>query len=106
LVAPNAVLGLYGMGIQSVSEANIVRSACGGIFLAFSVLFGLGALKDSYKKEGLIALLTFMGGLALGRAVSFIADGTPHLLLVGVFVVEIAYVSASGYLLAQEHGRP
>ncbi len=84
------------IGLESVNEANMVRSAYGGLFLGFAVLFFLGARQDSLAKPALIALLTFMASFAVGRIVSIFADGTPSPLILGLIAFEIIYAAAAG----------
>ncbi len=99
---PGVVLGIYGVALQSVSEAAIVRSAYGGVFVAFAVLFELGARHRAYQRPALVALTVFMSGFALGRIVSLAVDGVPHPILVAILFVEIASASAAARLLARE----
>jgi uncharacterized membrane protein len=44
LLAPHLLLDVYGVDIQSPSEANIFRSGSGSLFVAMAILFCLGAL--------------------------------------------------------------
>ncbi len=44
VLAPQWVYGLSGIGIESVSEANMVRAAYGGLFVSSALLFALGAM--------------------------------------------------------------
>jgi hypothetical protein len=99
LFTPQTLLSIYGIDLRSASEANLYRSAYGGLFLAFALLFGLGAIGARHSRTALLALLTFMGGLAVGRLVSVVADGWPHPLLTAVLVVELAYAGAAGVVL-------
>jgi hypothetical protein len=99
LLAPNLLLNVYGFSLQSVSEANLFRGAYGGVFIAFALLVCAGVFKESVATPAQFALLTFMGGFALGRMASMAIDGMPHLLLVVIFVVEVAYALAAVHLL-------
>lgn len=105
LVAPQALLDVYGVDIQSASEANLLRGVCGGLFLAFALVFWLGALKPHLARSAQVALLAFMGGAAVGRLVSMVVDGRPHFLLVAVFFVEVVYSGAAVFLLRAETNR-
>ena len=58
------------------------------------------------RTVALIALLTFMAGFALGRAVSFVTDGMPHPLFIAIFSVEILYSMAAIYLMKREANVP
>jgi hypothetical protein len=99
LLAPHLLLDVYGVDIQSPSEANIFRSGSGSLFVAMAILFCLGAFNTRYTRTSLITLFTFMSGLAVGRLVSIVADGWPHTLLIAVLVVEASYAGAAAYAL-------
>ena len=99
LLAPHLLLDVYGVDIQSPSEANIFRSGSGSLFVAVAILFFLGASNTRYTRTSLITLFTFMSGLAVGRLVSIVADGWPHALLIAVLVVEASYAGAAAYAL-------
>ncbi len=43
LLAPRLLLDVYGVDIQSPSEANIFRSDSGALYVALAILFCLGA---------------------------------------------------------------
>ena len=100
LFSPSTMYGLYGIGLETVNEANMVRSAYGGLFLGFAVLFFLGARRDQFATPALIALLTFMAGFALGRVVSLFADGMPSPLILSLIAFELIYSALAGYLLS------
>ncbi|MEU6228008.1 DUF4345 domain-containing protein [Streptomyces sp. NPDC047042] len=102
LLAPHLLLDVYGVDIQSPSEANIFRSGSGSLFVALAILFFLGAANTRYTRTSLVTLFTFMSGLAVGRLVSFVADGWPHAVLIAVFVVEAFYAGAAAYVLRVE----
>lgn len=102
LAAPQVMYGLYGIDLETVNEANMVRSAYGGVFLALSVLLALGATKEHFARPALIALLTFMTGFALGRAVSVVVDGLPSALILALLATEITYAALATYLLAKK----
>jgi hypothetical protein len=60
-----------------------------GLYLGMIVLWVLGAFKASLTRAAVIAEVTFMFGLALGRVVSIIVDGMPSLLLIAYAVLEL-----------------
>ncbi len=103
LVSPQFMYGLYGIGLESVNELNMVRSAYGGLFLGFAALFLLGALSTNLAKPALIALLAFMAGFALGRTVSVFVDGIPSPLILSLIVFEITYTALAAYLLSTKN---
>lgn len=106
LLAPHLLLDIYGVDIQSPSEANIFRSGSGSLFVAVAILFCLGASNPRYTRTSLITLFTFMSGLAVGRVVSIVMDGWPHPLLIAVLVVEASYAGAAAYVLRTEDSSP
>ncbi len=100
LLSPQFMYGLYGIDLETVNEANMVRSAYGGLFIGFAILFLLGTLRDQFAKPALIALLTFMASFASGRIVSIFVDGMPSLLILSLIVLEITYSALAAYLLS------
>ena len=105
LAAPEILLDVYGIEIRSSSEANLFKAAYGGLFLAFGSLFLLGAVRVAYAEPAKIALLIFMSGLAVGRLVSLVADGRPHVLIMVVHGVEVVYAVAAAYILRGSSSR-
>lgn len=101
VVAPQWMYGLYGITLDSVNEANMVRSAYGGVFVAVAVLFFMGALRATLEKAALIALLTFMSGFAVGRIVSVCVDGVPSWLVLSLIALEVCYAALAMWLLKQ-----
>lgn len=102
LFVPQAILGLYGITIQSVNEASILRSACGGVFIVFSTLFVLGAVKEELSFTAVVALAAFMGGFAIGRIASIVADGVPSPILLALAAIEVTYTGCALYLLSNQ----
>lgn len=101
LFMPQSMYGLYGIELESVNEANMVRSAYGGLFLGFALLFLAGARRERFGTPALVALLTFMAGFALGRVVSIFADGVPSPLVFSLIAFEIVYAALAAYLLSR-----
>jgi len=101
LISPQYMLAFYSVTLDSINEASIIRSVYGGLFLGFAVLFLAGALKQEYSRPALLALLAFMGGFAVGRVISLLADGVPSPLVLGLFGLEVTFASAAAYLLAR-----
>jgi hypothetical protein len=99
LFTPQTLLSVYGIELQSASEANLYRSGYGGLFLAFSLVFASGAIAPRRARTAQLTMLAFMGGLAGGRLVSLVADGWPHPLLTAILVVELTYAGAAAALL-------
>jgi hypothetical protein len=102
LVAPQFMLSNYGISIDSINEASMIRSSYGGMFFAFAVLFTIGALKAEFSHAALLALLVFMAGFAGGRIISLMADGIPSLLVLGLLLLEVSYTLVTTYILVRE----
>ena len=81
-VAPAAVLPIVlDVTVEGTDLTHIFRAVM-GLYLAMIVLWILGAFRASLTKAAVIAEVTFMFGLAVGRALSIIIDGMPSVLLV------------------------
>ena len=99
ILAPQWVYRLYGIGTDSVNEANMVRAAYGGLFVASALLFALGATNEDLTRPALIYLLIFMLGLAAGRTISVLVDGVPSGLIILVQGGELVYITLASLAL-------
>ncbi len=99
ILAPQWVYGLYGIGIESVNEANMVRAAYGGLFVASALLFALGATNEGLTRPALIYLLIFTLGLTGGRTMSVLVDGVPSGLILLVQGGEVVYITLASLAL-------
>jgi hypothetical protein len=97
MLSPAWMYGLYGIGIESVNEANMVRGAYGGLFVASALLFVLGALHARFTRPALIYLLTFMLGFAAGRMSSVVVDGVPSVLVLLLLGLEVLYITLASF---------
>ena len=57
---------LYGIDIDSVSLAHVLRAVM-GLYLAMVVFWILGATRDFLRFPALCSVAVFMAGLAVGR---------------------------------------
>ncbi len=99
VLAPHWVYALYGIGLDSVNEANMVRAAYGGLFVASALFFVLGATNDGLIRPALIYVLVFMLGLAFGRTTSVLVDRVPSGLIVLVQGGEVVYITLAALAL-------
>jgi hypothetical protein len=99
LLAPQWMYSFYGIGIESVNEANMVRAAYGGLFVASALLFVLGATHEGLHIPSLIYLLVFMLGFACGRTISVVVDGVPSGLVLLLLGLEIVYSTLASIAL-------
>jgi len=75
--------------VQGTDLTHIFRAIM-GLYLGMVALWVLGAFWAKLTRAAVIAEVTFMTGLALGRIVSIVIDGMPSVLLVVYAVLEIA----------------
>jgi hypothetical protein len=81
---------LFGFPVEGVNLTHIFRAVM-GLYLALATLWLAGAALRRLRMPALWSLVTFMFGLAAGRALSLFLDGVPHPLLVIYFVLELAF---------------
>jgi hypothetical protein len=79
---------LFGITVDTTNLTHIMRAVM-GLYLGMVVFWLWGAFKPSMTGPALAGCAVFMLGLAAGRVLSFIIDGTPHWLLVVYAVLEI-----------------
>lgn len=97
--APGASLPwLFGIDASAVNLRHIFRAVM-GLYLALVVFWVLGAMREDLRIPALWSLIVFMGGLALGRALSLILDGMPHPLLVVYMLLEFGFCYVGWKLL-------
>ena len=66
---------------------NIFRAVM-GLYLGITLVMITGVFKPGYWETATIVNMVFMGGLALGRVISFALDGMPSPVLVAGFAIE------------------
>jgi len=89
-VAPAAILPrALDVTVEGTDLTHIFRAIM-GLYLGMIVLWVLGAFCANLTRAAVIAEVTFMIGLALGRVVSIVIDGIPSVLLVVYAVLEIS----------------
>jgi hypothetical protein len=88
-VAPAAILPIaLDVTVERTDLTHIFRAVM-GLYLGMIILWVLGAFRANLTRVAVIAEVTFMFGLALGRVVSIVIDGIPSMLLVVYAVLEI-----------------
>src|SRR5262249_40918588 len=98
LFAPAAITGPVEIVASSASATNEIRANYGGMHLAMSVLFALGAGRALFRWAATVALTLFTGGLVLGRLLSIVTDGMPNM-FIGQLLLAEATAAASGVAL-------
>lgn len=90
LMPEKTLTPLYGFSVENVNLTHILRAVM-GLYFGQVIIWGLGVIKDEFRRPALYCLVVFMLGLATGRFLSFIVDGIPHLLLVVYFILELIF---------------
>ena len=67
---------LFDFKVDTINLANVFWAIM-GLYLGMSVIWMMGIIKSRLWITATITNVTFMGGLALGRLVSLVADGIP-----------------------------
>ena len=81
---------LYNISISDVNSIHIFRAVM-GLYLALALFWIMGAVKVHLRQTALYSLVVFMLGLAAGRILSLIIEGTPHWLLVFYLLLELIF---------------
>lgn len=98
LFAPAAIAGPVELVAASASAHNEIRANYGGMHLAMSALFAMGAFAARFRWSATVVLTLFSGGLVAGRLVSVVVDGWPNTFVVQLLITE-ATAAASGAAL-------
>ncbi len=90
---------LFDLNIDSVNGKHIFRAIM-GLYLALATFWVIGGYKAHLRTPALYSLVVFMFGLAGGRVISWVIDGTPDALLVIYLVLEVVFGFAGLSLLS------
>ena len=71
------------LGIEALDTniAHILRAIM-GLYLALGLFWLYAAFNKAYRNAALLTVVLFTGGLAIGRLISYFADGQPQPLLI------------------------
>jgi hypothetical protein len=101
-VKPAASLGsLFDITVDTTNLTHIMRAVM-GLYLGMVALWLLGAFKPSLTGPALVSCAVFMLGLAAGRILSLVIDGTPHWLLVVYTGLELIFGSTAVWLYREQ----
>lgn len=67
---------LFDFQVTTPDLHNVFRAIM-GLYLSISMVWYMGIIKPAYWKTATVFNFIFMGGLGLGRLLSFILDGIP-----------------------------
>ena len=98
LFAPAMITAPVELQAPSASAHNEIRANYGGMHLAMSALFVLGARSATFRWTATVVLTLFSAGLVVGRLLSIVIDGVPNSFVMQLLVAE-ATAAASGVAL-------
>jgi Domain of unknown function (DUF4345) len=93
--APSIVLPvLFDIKVDTTDLQNIFRAMM-GLYAGMVIVWVAGIFNSRYWKTATIVNIFFMGGLATGRLISFVADGMPSALFTIGFFAEASLATLS-----------
>jgi hypothetical protein len=101
LLWPVEMAGGLDMVLTAPTAVMDFRATYGGMLLGFTAFFAICAIYQEYFRIGLIAQALSFGGLAFGRGIGLIFDGTPKNLMIYFIVAEIVAVLVAIYCLVR-----
>jgi hypothetical protein len=94
LAAPERVLALFGVAVETADGRSEVRAVYGGFGVAMAALLLATWRRPTLRDGVLVCLAIAVAGMAGGRVVSAMIDGTPGPWPSVFFVVELALAVA------------
>jgi len=95
LAAPANLAQFLGFQLESPDGFNEIRANYGGVFAALTGLFAVAAFRPHLRPGAWLVLALLMGGLASGRLISIVLDGTPGVVHLGAMASEIGLCALS-----------
>jgi hypothetical protein len=92
---------LFDFSAENVNLKHIMRAVM-GLYLAHAIFYFKGAFNLKYRKAAVFAVAVFMLGLASGRVLSILLDGTPHFLLLIYLGIEVSLGVIAVILIKKE----
>ena len=105
LAAPRAAVEPFGILLLGAPALSEIRASFGGMHLGVGGFILAAAFLTRLRQPGLLLLLLYMAGLAVGRLVSAALDGAPSSLIWRLLAVEILLVILAAGALAVEQPR-
>ena len=76
-ISPNKILPFFfDFKVESIDLNNVFRAIM-GLYLSLGMYWIFGIFKPEHWKSATLTSTIFMGGLAFGRIISILLDGTP-----------------------------
>ena len=91
MFAPESAVAGFGITPDGVQGLNTIRGDLGGMFIASTVLLGLGLWKG--QPQWYLAVAITMGAIAFGRGVGFALDSGPATADLTPFIAELIIVA-------------
>lgn len=89
--APARVLPwLLDVDVEGTNLRHVFRAVM-GLYLAMAALWTAGAMRPRLTRAALISEVVFMAGLAFGRIISWLVDGTPSPLFIAYLGLELVF---------------
>lgn len=88
LIPEKTLTPIFGISVENMNLTHIMRAVM-GLYLGQIVFWFLGAFNHKFRRPALFGLVVFMLGLAFGRIISILLDGTPHWLLLVYLCLEL-----------------
>ena len=92
---------LFAIPVEGVNETHIFRAIM-GLYLASAAFWAAGAMSPALRTPALWGVAVFMLGLAAGRILSVVVDGTPHPILLGYILIELVVGGLALMLLRRD----
>lgn len=87
---PSVILPeLFDFKVTTINLANIFRALM-GLYISMSCFWAIAIIKPKFWITATITNILFMGGLATGRLVSLVVDGTPSIYFLIGLILELA----------------
>ncbi|WP_395698219.1 DUF4345 domain-containing protein [Methylocella sp.] len=89
-----------GVADPGVNLAHILRAMmC--LYLALGLFWLFAAFSEKHRRTAVLTTIVFAGGLVIGRAVSFVLDGSPSFLLLFYAALELTIVPIAWWVYSR-----
>jgi len=81
---------LFDFRVETIDLKNVFRAIM-GLYLGMGIFWIIGIYRSKHWQSATITNIVFMGGLAFGRIISLMIDGTPSIQFTIGLVLEIFF---------------
>jgi hypothetical protein len=89
LFRPDAIASM-GVSLESATARTEIRGFYGGMEIGLGVFFGISLLRPRWFRPALLAQVAAFGGLAMGRIVGVLAEGSAEIVIWFFVAIELA----------------